>query len=145
MIPGSHVCRNPIHDVLLTHGDIPDALPDDHPVLQDAPGAVDVPAKAGSLVIADAQALHAARIGPISIARCCSASACWTSIGCAARCVNNAPAGMVSTRSRRRTGGPAPQVTRRDRWWWIDQRAVRNQRGTVSRANTAAAPRRRLR
>ena len=60
VISGSHVYRHPIHDLLLTHDDVPDALPDDHSMLQDALSAVDVPAKAGSLVIADARVLHAA-------------------------------------------------------------------------------------
>ena len=63
LIEGSHLKRHPVHDV------IPDAHTDDlrrvtdpdHPVYQSHEGEVDVPVKAGDLVIGDSRLLHSAR------------------------------------------------------------------------------------
>jgi hypothetical protein len=61
-IPGSHLKRHPLHDILPpAHGPDIQAIDDlTHPVFQDAPDAVDLPVHAGDLVFADARLLHAA-------------------------------------------------------------------------------------
>ena len=60
-IPGSHVKRLPLHDLLPpAHGPEIQAANDDHPAFMDHPDAVDLPVKAGDLVINDARVLHAA-------------------------------------------------------------------------------------
>lgn len=61
-IPGSHLKRLPIHDILPpAHGPDIQAIEDlNHPVFQDHPDAVDLPVHAGDLVLADARLLHAA-------------------------------------------------------------------------------------
>ena len=63
IIPGTHLKRAPLHDLLLpAHGPEIQALTNlSHPAFQDYPGAIDVPVKAGDLVINDARVLHAAR------------------------------------------------------------------------------------
>ncbi|MDZ4860210.1 MAG: phytanoyl-CoA dioxygenase family protein [Candidatus Hydrogenedentes bacterium] len=60
-IPGSHRCRLPLHDILPpAHGPEIQALETSHPVFADHPEAIDLPVKAGDLVINDARLLHAA-------------------------------------------------------------------------------------
>ncbi|MBI5092984.1 MAG: phytanoyl-CoA dioxygenase family protein [Candidatus Hydrogenedentes bacterium] len=60
-IPGSHLKRLPLHDLLpAAHGPEIQAATDDHPAFLDHPDAVDLPVKAGDLVINDARLLHAA-------------------------------------------------------------------------------------
>ncbi len=61
VIPGTNRRRHEIHDRLLNHGDVGNSLPEDHWMLEDVPGAVNVPVKAGSLAIADSRLLHGAR------------------------------------------------------------------------------------
>ncbi len=60
-IPGSHLRRIPLHDVLpAAHGPEIQAADESHPAFQDHPDAVDLPVKAGDLVINDARVLHCA-------------------------------------------------------------------------------------
>ena len=62
VIPGSHLKRHPVHD------QVPDAHTDElrrvtnpnHPAYNQVPDEVDIPVKAGDLVIGDARILHAA-------------------------------------------------------------------------------------
>ncbi|MDA0708974.1 MAG: phytanoyl-CoA dioxygenase family protein [bacterium] len=62
LIEGSHLKRHPVHDV------VPDAHTDDlrrvtdpdHPAYQSHAGEIDVPVRAGDLVIGDARLLHSA-------------------------------------------------------------------------------------
>lgn len=63
IIPGTHHKRIPLHDLLPpAHCPEIQALTDlSHPAFQDHPDAIDVPVKAGDLVINDARVLHAAR------------------------------------------------------------------------------------
>lgn len=63
VLPGTHRRRIPLHDQLpAAHGPEIQAIADlSHPAFQDHPDAVDVPVKAGDLVINDARVLHAAR------------------------------------------------------------------------------------
>lgn len=62
VIPGSHRKRHRLHDLLPdAHGQELQALEDrSHPAFSDDPDAVDVPLRAGDLLIADARLLHAA-------------------------------------------------------------------------------------
>jgi phytanoyl-CoA hydroxylase len=62
VIPGSHRKRTNLHDILPdAHGPDIQAIDDlDSPVFMDHPDAIDVPLKAGDLIIADARLLHAA-------------------------------------------------------------------------------------
>ena len=62
VIPGSHRTRHRLHDLLPdAHGEELQALEDlSHPAFADYPDAVDVPLKAGDLLVADARLLHAA-------------------------------------------------------------------------------------
>jgi len=62
VIPGSHLKRHELHNVLPpAHGSEIQALEDlSHPAFADYPEAVDLQMKAGDLVIADARLLHAA-------------------------------------------------------------------------------------
>jgi hypothetical protein len=63
-IPGTHVKRIPLHAKLPpAHGPEIQAITDyaNHPAFSDHPDAVDLPVKAGDLVINDARLLHAAR------------------------------------------------------------------------------------
>ncbi|MBV7329150.1 phytanoyl-CoA dioxygenase family protein [Chloroflexi bacterium TSY] len=62
VIPGSHRKRHELHDILPdAHGEEIQAIDDlSHPAFADYPDAVDVPLKAGDLVIADARIMHAA-------------------------------------------------------------------------------------
>ncbi|MEM7035215.1 MAG: phytanoyl-CoA dioxygenase family protein [Chloroflexota bacterium] len=62
VIPGSHRKRHVLHDILPdAHGPEIQAIDDlSHPVFADYPDAVDVPLKAGDLIIADARIMHAA-------------------------------------------------------------------------------------
>ena len=73
VIPGSHRRRHELHDKLLTHKEVREtnggSLPDDHAMLSDVPDAVEVPVKAGSLVIADARVLHAAHRNQTDVRR----------------------------------------------------------------------------
>ncbi len=60
-IPGTHLRRIPLHDLLpAAHGPEIQALDATHPAFGDHPNAVDLPVKAGDLVINDARVLHAA-------------------------------------------------------------------------------------
>lgn len=62
VIPGTHTKRIELHDVLPdAHGPEIQAIDDlDHLVFMDHPDAIDVPLKAGDLIIADARLMHAA-------------------------------------------------------------------------------------
>jgi len=60
-IPGTHLRRIRLHDLLpAAHGPEIQALDRSHPAFGDHPDAVDLPVKAGDLVINDARVLHAA-------------------------------------------------------------------------------------
>jgi hypothetical protein len=63
IIPGTHLKRIPLHDQLIPpheHGGYD--VPEDHPYMFcDYPDAIDLPVKAGALVIAEGRVLHAAR------------------------------------------------------------------------------------
>lgn len=63
VMPGTHLKRVPLHDRLLTAHDASSyfAPESDSDLFGDYPDAVDVPVKAGSLVIGDGRVLHAAR------------------------------------------------------------------------------------
>jgi len=64
VIPGTHRKRIPLHDQLpAAHGPEIQAITDyaSHPAFSDHPDAIDLPVKAGDLVINDARLLHAAR------------------------------------------------------------------------------------
>ena len=63
MIPGSHLKRHPLHD--LPRGahesdEVGTAANLEHPALQPAPGEVDVPVRAGDVVVGDARLFHSA-------------------------------------------------------------------------------------
>ena len=61
ILPGTHLKRIPLHDVLpAAHEHEIQAVDEDSPVFADPPEAVDVPVKAGDLVICDQRVLHAA-------------------------------------------------------------------------------------
>ncbi|MDA1191534.1 MAG: phytanoyl-CoA dioxygenase family protein [Candidatus Poribacteria bacterium] len=61
-IPGTHLKRHPLHDVLPpAHGQEIQALDESHPAFHPHPDEVDIPVAAGDLVVADARVLHAAR------------------------------------------------------------------------------------
>jgi hypothetical protein len=62
VIPGTHRQRIDLHDTLPdAHGPEIQAITDlDHEVFMDHPDSIDVPLKAGDLIIADARLLHAA-------------------------------------------------------------------------------------
>ena len=61
-IAGSHLHRHPMHEhVVEAHTDELRSMADpDHPAYRPAPGEVDVPVRAGDLVIGDSRLLHAA-------------------------------------------------------------------------------------
>ncbi len=58
--PGSHRHRHRLHGLPQAHADEIETAGDDHPALQPDPGELDVPVKAGDLVIGDARLLHSA-------------------------------------------------------------------------------------
>ena len=61
IIPGTHQRRIPLHDVLpAAHGPELQATEPDHPAFAEHPDEVDIMARAGDLIIADARVLHAA-------------------------------------------------------------------------------------
>ncbi|MCX5660323.1 MAG: DUF6067 family protein [Planctomycetota bacterium] len=63
-IPGTHRKRIPLHaDLPPAHGPVIQAVTDyaNHPAFADHPDAVDLPVKAGDMVLNDARLLHAAR------------------------------------------------------------------------------------
>ena len=62
VIPGTHLKRIKLHELLpAAHGEDIQAIDDmQHPAFLDHPDAIDLPCKAGDLVIADARILHAA-------------------------------------------------------------------------------------
>ena len=60
VIPGSHRHRHRLHGLPQAHADEIQAAGDDHPASQQDPDEVDVPVKAGDLVIGDARLLHSA-------------------------------------------------------------------------------------
>ncbi len=62
VIPGSHRKRHPLHDLLPDAHDAELQAIDDlsHPAFADYPDAIDVPLKAGDLIIADARLMHSA-------------------------------------------------------------------------------------
>ena len=61
VIGGSHLNRHPLHDILPNaHGAALQRVEDpEHPAFQHMPGEVDLPVKAGDLVIGDSRLLHA--------------------------------------------------------------------------------------
>ena len=61
VIKGSHLNRHPLHDILPSaHGEALQRVDDaDHPAYQHFPNEVDIPVKAGDLVIGDSRLLHA--------------------------------------------------------------------------------------
>ena len=61
VIGGSHLNRHPLHDILPSaHGEALQRVEDpDHLAYQRFPGEVDIPVKAGDLVIGDSRLLHA--------------------------------------------------------------------------------------
>ena len=61
MIEGSHLNRHRLHDILPdAHGAALQRVDDaNHPAYQQFPGEVDIPVKAGDLVIGDSRLLHA--------------------------------------------------------------------------------------
>ena len=60
-IPGSHLRRLPLHDLLpAAHGPEIQAVGMEHPAFMNHPDAIDLPVNAGDLVINDARVLHAA-------------------------------------------------------------------------------------
>ena len=60
VIPGTHLRRHELHDVLLTHDEGAGSVPLEHPMFSEASDAVDLPVKAGALAMVDARLLHAA-------------------------------------------------------------------------------------
>jgi len=61
VIPGTHLRRTPLHDILPpAHGPEIQAVEEDHPAFSEQPDEVEIMAKAGDLVFADARMLHAA-------------------------------------------------------------------------------------
>ena len=60
VIPGSHLKRHRLHGLPPAHTDEIQQADESHPALQADPDEVDVPVKAGDLVIGDARLLHAA-------------------------------------------------------------------------------------
>lgn len=72
VIPGTHVRRIDLHDELPpAHTDITYHASLDTPLFRDHPEAVDVPVKAGDLVIGDARVLHAAHANKTDQRRSC--------------------------------------------------------------------------
>ena len=61
VIKGSHLNRHPLHDILPSaHGEALQRVDDaNHPAYQHFPGEVDIPVKAGDVVIGDSRVLHA--------------------------------------------------------------------------------------
>ena len=61
VVKGSHLNRHPLHDILPNaHGEALQRVEDpDHPAYQRVPGEIDIPVKAGDLVIGDSRLLHA--------------------------------------------------------------------------------------
>ena len=60
VIPGSHLKRHRLHSLPPAHTDEIQRADEGHPALQIDPDEVDVPVRAGDLVIGDARLLHAA-------------------------------------------------------------------------------------
>ena len=60
VIPGSHLKRHRLHGLPPAHTDDIQKADENHPALQADPDEIDVPVKAGDLVIGDARLLHAA-------------------------------------------------------------------------------------
>ena len=60
VIPGSHLKRHRLHGLPPAHTDEMQRADEGHPALQTDPDEVDVPVKAGDLVIGDARILHSA-------------------------------------------------------------------------------------
>ncbi len=61
VVKGSHLNRHPLHDILPNaHGEALQRVEDpNHPAYQRVPGEIDIPVKAGDLVIGDSRLLHA--------------------------------------------------------------------------------------
>ena len=61
VVKGSHLNRHPLHDILPgAHGaDLQRVEDPNHPAYQRVPGEIDLPVKAGDLVIGDSRLLHA--------------------------------------------------------------------------------------
>ena len=61
VLKGSHRKRHPLHDILPNaHGEALQRVENpDHPAFQQFPGEIDIPVKAGDLVIGDSRLLHA--------------------------------------------------------------------------------------
>lgn len=60
LIPGSHLKRHPLHDVEHDSPEVIRGTDMNHPALREAEGEVDVPVRAGDVVIGDARLLHSA-------------------------------------------------------------------------------------
>lgn len=60
VIPGSHRQRHRLHGLPPAHTDEIQKAEDTHPALQEDPDEVDVPVKAGDLIIGDARLIHSA-------------------------------------------------------------------------------------
>lgn len=60
VIPGSHLSRHRLHCLLPAHSEDLQKVNDNHPALQKDPDEVDVPVKAGDLIIGDSRILHSA-------------------------------------------------------------------------------------
>lgn len=61
VVPGSHNRYNPLHEVLTApRGDLVGATQTERPEFENRPDEVDVPVRAGDVVIADARLLHSA-------------------------------------------------------------------------------------
>jgi ectoine hydroxylase-related dioxygenase (phytanoyl-CoA dioxygenase family) len=64
VIPGSHLKRHPLHDLPRNaheSDEVGTAANLEHPALQPAAGEVDVPVRAGDVVVGDARLLHSAQ------------------------------------------------------------------------------------
>lgn len=71
VIPGSHRRHLPAHD-LLARAHSPEALSGadaDHPMFRDMPGEIDVPVRAGDLLLGDSRLLHAAHANQSGLPR----------------------------------------------------------------------------
>jgi hypothetical protein len=72
VIPGTHRCRIPLHDELPdAHSEATYHASTDTPLFQRHPEEVDVPVRAGDLVIGDARLLHAAHANQTDRRRSC--------------------------------------------------------------------------
>ena len=89
VIKGSHLNRHPLHDILPSaHGESLQRVDDaNHPAYQHFPGEVDIPVKAGDLVIGDSRLLHASHGNQSDERRDCNYTLV-SSIFCTVTCRN---------------------------------------------------------